>query len=221
MLVLHIFTWCYTINVVRCPNERRIYCEIRMAPVWTYQKQISPRHLKNDRLCESGRFGILIPMRYSANCDVCPIVQAPGSAQGRLDIITGEFWIANLRADDQSLLGTTYVTLKEHKESLADLTPEEDDEFIDIRNDLIQAQMRAFGAEVVNVSCLMNNTFQDEMPAPHVHYHFKPRYSQPVEFRGKTFTDPQFGYYLIEKNRKPVSNNFGRHIVRALQRQLS
>ncbi len=218
MLVLHISTWWYTMNIVRCPNESRFIAEPAQGTCLDLSKQIYKSSVKNDRLCESGRFLLYWTlMRYSADCEVCPIVQAPQSKQGRLDIIEGDFWIANLRADDQSLLGTTYVTLRDHKESLADLTRDEDDEFRDIRNKLIRAQTRAFGAEVVNVSCLMNNTFQDELPVPHVHYHFKPRYSHPITFEGRTFTDEQFGHYLTEKNRQPVSNNFGRHIVRALQ----
>ncbi|OGL23006.1 hypothetical protein A2791_05000 [Candidatus Saccharibacteria bacterium RIFCSPHIGHO2_01_FULL_46_30] len=37
------------------------------APVWTYQKQISPEHTKNDRLCESGRF-LYIFIRLMQQC---------------------------------------------------------------------------------------------------------------------------------------------------------
>lgn len=156
-------------------------------------------------------------MRYSTNCEVCPIVQAPGSEAERFDIIAGDYWIANLRQDDQSLLGTAYVTLRDHKESQTELTSEEDTEFVIIRNKLLRAQMQAFGAAIVNTSCLMNNAFQDVPAAPHVHHHFKPRYKEPVIFAEQTFYDDQFGHYLTQKNRRPVSDEVAEQITGALR----
>lgn len=128
-------------------------------------------------------------------------------------LIESERWVATLRQQDQEYLGTAFVTLRRHAESLDTLTLEEDTEFIEIRNRLIRSQMRAFGAEVVNVSCLMNDAFQQPNPAPHVHYHFKPRYRQPVTIDGEVFEDQQFGQYIRKKTPHPVSIDMGEKIV--------
>ena len=135
-------------------------------------------------------------------------------------LIEGEHWVATLRQQDQEYLGTAFVTLRRHAESLDALTSLEDAEFIQIRNSLIRAQMRAFGGEVVNVSCLMNEAFQQSDPSPHVHYHFKPRYRQPVAVDGEVFEDRQFGHYIRQKTPHPVSVSMGKTIIGLLKEQL-
>lgn len=160
-------------------------------------------------------------MRYSLDCDICPIAQDPDPLDDGLRIVDGNYWIANTRLNDQEYLGTAYITLRDHKESLASLSKAEDDEFITIRNALITAQHRAFGAEVINLSCLMNNTFQQELASPHVHYHAKPRYNKPVEFAGQWFVDRQFGHYIKDKHPNPVSEQVGRLITNRLRDELA
>lgn len=130
------------------------------------------------------------------NCNICPIVNQPSPQELSLRLIEGEHWVATLR-EDQQFLGTAFVTLREHKPSLEYLTPDEDREFVEIRNRLIVAQKTSFGAKVVNISCLMNEAFRHEPPAPHVHYHFKPRYHDSVVIKG--FEDTEFGSYIRRK----------------------
>ena len=155
-------------------------------------------------------------MTTSEHCNICPFLTHPNDDELSRRIIEGEHWIATLR-EDQEYLGTAYVTLREHKSALEELTPAEDAEFITIRNQLITAQKHAFGAAIVNMSCLMNNTFHDPTPNPHVHYHFKPRYAQPVTFSDQVFIDRQFGHYIKDKHPHPVSAELGKLIVAALQ----
>ena len=135
-------------------------------------------------------------------------------------IIEGATWVATLRQADQEYLGTAFVTARRHVSSLPELTNPEELEFITIRNRLISAQIQAFGAQVVNVSCLMNEAFRSAHPNPHVHYHFKPRYAAPVTIGEETFEDRQFGSYIRDKNPHPVSLKMGIHIVNSLKQHL-
>jgi diadenosine tetraphosphate (Ap4A) HIT family hydrolase len=53
----------------------------------------------------------------------------------------------------------------------------------------------AFGADLFNWACLMNNAFKTPHPQPHVHWHVWPRYRRPVQIGTHTFTDPNFGHH--------------------------
>ena len=153
---------------------------------------------------------------FPENCDICPIIHTPGEGEQSRRLIEGEHWVASLR-DDQQLLGTSFVTLREHKSSLEQLTEDEDLEFREIRNNLIIAQKKAFGAEVVNISCLMNNAYQAENPTPHIHWHFKPRYANTVTINGERFTDLEFGSYIRQKEPhipRPVTLRFVGDLIR-------
>jgi diadenosine tetraphosphate (Ap4A) HIT family hydrolase len=123
----------------------------------------------------------------------------PSDEELALRLIEADHWVATLRRDQQ-FLGTAFVTARRHVESLPELTAEESSEFITVQNQLIIAQQKAFGAKVVNVSCLMNHAFdKNGQGEPHVHYHFKPRYAAAVKFAGQEFTDKQFGEYISVK----------------------
>ena len=62
MLVLHIFTWCYMIEVVRCPNELESIARFEGTCLDLLKENIFNQTNKstkrNDRLCESGRFAL-------------------------------------------------------------------------------------------------------------------------------------------------------------------
>lgn len=134
-----------------------------------------------------------------SSCEICPYVEA---SPHEFTVAEGEHWVANLRENDQSLLGTTFVTLKRHEYELDRLTAEEDAEFIVIRNGLIRALRASFQPVTFNISCLKNDAFKhhpDTTPPEdaHVHWHFKPRYSsKPIVVNGEEFTDPMPGRYL-------------------------
>lgn len=130
------------------------------------------------------------------HCNICPIVNNPNKAEQSRRLIEGEHWVASLR-EDQQFLGTAFVTLRRHKESPEDLSIAEDRELIEIRNRLVVAQKTSFGAAVVNISCLMNETYRSKKPAPHLHWHFKPRYAPGLVIPG--FEDPEFGSYIRRK----------------------
>lgn len=151
------------------------------------------------------------------HCEICPIIKNPSEQDEAFRIHEGEAWRVTLR-DNQALLGTAFITLKRHKESLEELSPDEDQEFVVIRNRLIGAVGVAFAPDVTNLSCLMNLAFKpsgdpDFRPQPHVHYHFKPRYSSSRTIAGETYSDPEFGKYLREGRVQVVSLAMGKAIV--------
>ena len=154
------------------------------------------------------------------SCEICPIISDPSRDERALRILEGEYWRATLRRD-QSLLGTTFITAKRHVESLAELSTDEWQEFTSFNTQVELAIKRAFGAHVINTSCLMNHAFKDESPQPHVHWHLKPRYSSAVTFNSQTFTDPAFGNYLSgDHPRLIVSQDLATAITHAIIEKL-
>jgi diadenosine tetraphosphate (Ap4A) HIT family hydrolase len=168
-------------------------------------------------------FGVPLYYPYMASaeqfpyCEICPIIENPQQQDIDFRIHEGEAWRVTLR-DNQALLGTTFITLKGHKEGLEQLSYDDDEEFRTIRNRLIGAVGVAFAPDGVNLSCLMNYAFRsngnpDFTPQPHVHYHFKPRYSTPRTVAGETFTDPEFADYLKIGRGQRVMPEVGKVIV--------
>ena len=150
-------------------------------------------------------------------CEICPIVENPPPLDLDFRIYEGDAWRATLR-ENQALLGTTYVTLKQHKESLEELTATEREELWTIYDGLSKAVKGVFSADLVNFSCLMNLAYRPTgdpnfVPQPHVHWHFKPRYSGDRRVGGETFTDPEFGSYLKLSRTQNVSLPVGGLIV--------
>lgn len=153
---------------------------------------------------------------YPPNCEICPIINEPSDMDKDFRIHEGDAWRLTLR-QNQALLGTTFITLKEHKESLPELTQAEEEEFIAVRNRLYGAVGLAFAPNVINISNLMNLAFNPDDPDfeahPHVHWHVKPRYKDPVRLEGQTFADPEFGQYLRKGRVHNVSLEMGRLIA--------
>lgn len=144
-------------------------------------------------------------MSVYEGCEVCPFATAPAD---EFTIIDGDYWVANLRDNDQTLLGTTFITARNHVPEVDYLTVGEWNEFVIVQNSLIGAIRRSFKPVTFNVSCLKNDAFKKDPDTPppeaaHVHWHVKPRYrTTPIEFNGETFTDPLPGKYLssFERN---------------------
>jgi diadenosine tetraphosphate (Ap4A) HIT family hydrolase len=149
-----------------------------------------------------------------SSCEICQL-----TANGTGDLYTGTYWIASL-ARDQGYLGRSYVTLKTHKGSLRDLTQAEGLEYVTIVTLLERAGQGAFGAELFNWSCLMNNAYRNDSPEPHIHWHFRPRYKAPVAIGDKRFIDPNFGNHYDRDQRDfveapvldAVRDQFKKHI---------
>ena len=108
---------------------------------------------------------------------------------------------------DQGYLGRCFVTLKLHKDSLSEISNDEWLDFSIAVKKLEKALKQAFGADLFNWSCLMNNAYQEESATPHVHWHVRPRYSKSITFTGLEFTDPEFGHHYNRERRRKVEED--------------
>jgi diadenosine tetraphosphate (Ap4A) HIT family hydrolase len=134
-------------------------------------------------------------MENTVSCDICELI-----ADGTGNLYTGTKWVVSL-ARDQGYLGRTYVTLKAHKGALRELTADEWSEYGRIVSLLERAGRAAFGADLFNWSCLINLAYASDAPEPHIHWHVRPRYSQPVTIGETTFEDPAFGSHYDRDQR--------------------
>jgi diadenosine tetraphosphate (Ap4A) HIT family hydrolase len=107
-----------------------------------------------------------------------------------------EHWKVIL-AEDQTFLGRGVISLK--RRPCTSLSELRDEELVDLKQNVIipyeAAVKSAFGAELFNWSCFMNFAYRNTPPDPHVHWHVRPRYRNPVEFAGEHFVDEWFGDY--------------------------
>lgn len=118
------------------------------------------------------------------SCDVCSGPEIYGELPS---IVESDLWRVELNPNQQHL-GRTFVGLRDHKPSLSDLSNKEVLEFHRIVVALEMGTRAAFGPDLFNWMCLMNNAKRDSQET-HVHWHMVPRYSRPVEFGGHIFTD--------------------------------
>lgn len=143
-----------------------------------------------------------------------------------MQLIDNEHWNVNLGGHDQTLLGRSYIALKRHASELDELTDEEEQAFIVVRNRLIGAIRTAFQPITFNLSCLKNDAFKpdpDGTPsdAAHVHWHVMPRYgTQPRVFAGHEFTDPRPGRYFLPAEPKRPPEGVALQIANAIRTAL-
>lgn len=135
-------------------------------------------------------------------------------------ILNTQYWQVII-APDQGYLGRCYVTLKEHKGDLAELTREEWLDYAEIVKKLETAVRSAFGAIVFNWGCLMNNAFQVSPATPHIHWHLIPRYDKTIDFDGMGFIDPLFGHHYDREQSQKVSEETLRRIQAKIKENLS
>ncbi len=122
------------------------------------------------------------------------------SAQHSDLISETQFWRIVLNPN-QFYLGRSVVLLKRPCGELSQVTEPEWRELREIIVQMESAGKKAFGATMLNWSCLMNLAYQNSPPDPQVHWHFLPRYSNSVTFAGLTFTDESFGKRNIDGKR--------------------
>ena len=121
---------------------------------------------------------------------------------------------------DQGYLGRSYVTLKNHKSNLSELSKNEWEEYSDIVKLLENACAKAFNAVMFNWSCLLNNAYQEVPAQPHVHWHFRPRYELLQHIASTTFNDPDFGHHYNRNQRDFIDDPTRELIVNQLRAAL-
>ena len=134
-------------------------------------------------------------------------------------ILATDLW--NIRLyEDQAYLGRCVISLNRDCTSLSEVTDDEFVEFHQIVKKLETALKKSFNATMFNWTCLMNNAYKKEPPKPWVHWHFRPRYNQQVEFENEIFEDPEFAQHYSRERKRIVSAKFLEKIASRIKENL-
>ena len=147
-------------------------------------------------------------------CEICPLLVGQTAADDNV-ILQTERWVAVLDKN-QCYLGKSFITLRQHKETLSDLDEADWMELHHVIRQLEQAVKEAFGADVCNWECLMNNAVKAGQPT-HVHWH---RHLAGATFAGEEFPDPKWPRHL-ESAVHMVSDEIFYEIMQALRSRLT
>lgn len=128
-------------------------------------------------------------------------------------IFKTKYWTVFL-APQQSNIGTCVVALNRPEKELSGLTCDEWLDFGRLVFKLEYSVKKCFNVTVANWGSLMNDSYLNVPPNPHVHWHYIPRYNHVVKFKGLIFKDPYFGTMkprtfrsLPDNIRKSIINN--------------
>lgn len=73
----------------------------------------------------------------------------------------------------------------------------------------------------LNMGCFMNHGYRDDPPHPHVHWQIFPRYKEPVELGGMTFTDDRYGSFYDDDAQNLVADSIVQEIVSRLRQAMN
>ena len=149
------------------------------------------------------------------SCEICPFLF--GRATDDTVILQTERWRVVLDKN-QSYLGKSFITLRQHKEALSDLDETDWHELHEVIRQMEHAVKTAFGADVCNWECLMNNAIKAGQPT-HVHWHLYPRYVNGTSFGGEDFPDLKWPRHL-ENTKHIVDDELFAHIVNVMKKHL-
>jgi len=147
----------------------------------------------------------------------CPICSWSPNNPDYLFLYETGHWRAVL-APNQSLVGTCVIHLKRHAGDLADLTPEEMLELLELIRKHEWVLEKALEATMFNWSCYMNHAYRNEPPDPHVHWWAVPRYIHVVKIEDWTFNDPDFGNPYRHERWQEVPAAVRKAIARKIQK---
>lgn len=150
------------------------------------------------------------------DCEICPYLVGQLIDDENV-LMQTDRWVSVLDPN-QSYLGKSYVTLREHKETISDLDAVDWAELHIVMASLEGAIKRAFGASVANWECLMNNAVMANQPT-HVHWHLYPRYLGGTSFRGVEFPDEKWPRHL-EGVKRPVNQELFAEIAGKIREDL-
>jgi diadenosine tetraphosphate (Ap4A) HIT family hydrolase len=145
------------------------------------------------------------------DCQICEILEDPQVGQ---TVFSTRWWRVALNPD-QAYLGHAFVTLTEHQAALSQLSAEQWQELQTVIQKYEAACRRAFGATLFNWVCLMNDAYQQPVPAPHVHWKVRPRYARPPQVGAYRYSDPNFGHHY-DKSANRVVDDFAMEEIRGM-----
>ena len=102
-------------------------------------------------------------------------------------------------ADVQDYVGRCILVLNRHCCSLSEL---DISEWIDLKiivDKLECVYKEVLGAELSNLSCLLNNFYKETIPNPHLHIHMRPRYKNAIVINKHLYEDTEFGHHYALK----------------------
>ena len=151
---------------------------------------------------------------------ICPICAWSPDNQEYLFIYESRYWRIVL-APNQVLVGRCIVELKRHCSDLAEIT---NDEVLDWQQIIVKienALISAFSATMFNWSCLMNLSYQEDIPNPHIHWWVVPRYNHSVTINKYLFDDKRFGYPYDHSMRLELPIDIRIQIVEQIRNSLN
>src|SRR5258708_3259769 len=148
------------------------------------------------------------------DCNICPLLQNP-----KHQIFMTKYWAVNL-GNDQIYLGRAYVTIREQKGSLGELSAEEWADLGVVVRSLEQAYKAAFSAVPINWTCMMNHAYKKNPADPHLYWHVFPRYRTPVTLARITFNDAFYGEHFSLDATREVTDKVVDEIAAKLKTHL-
>ena len=149
-------------------------------------------------------------------CEICPLLVGQTAADDNV-ILQTQRWVAVLDKN-QCYLGKSFITLRQHKETLSELDEADWTELHRVIRQIEQSVKEAFGTDMCNWECLMNNAIRAGRPT-HVHWHLYPRYLGGATLAGEEFPDPKWPRHLESGEHRVSEELFGK-IVLAVQENL-
>lgn len=170
---------------------------------------------------------LLTGCAYQATSQYAPLVlRVQEGMETDRTIFETQYWRVVLH-ENQSYLGRAVVRLNRPCGDIACVTKDELDEWHTVARMMQDAARVAFGMDVPNWdetswdwALLMNHAYRNNPPTPLVHWHFIPRYRNPVKFAGEIFTDGQFGNNWRDRPERKVSDELEQQIIRAYREEL-
>lgn len=105
-----------------------------------------------------------------------------------------QYWSVYL-ADEQDYVGRCIVVSWRHCASLSELDETEWDNLRIVIQMVENSLKSVLGADLCNWSCLMNDSFKEQVPKPHLHLHCRPRFKNLVTINGNEYIDEEFGHH--------------------------
>ena len=108
------------------------------------------------------------------------------------------YWSVYL-ADVQDYVGRCILVLNRHCGRLSEL---DISEWIDLKTMIDQVECvykEVLGAELSNLSCLLNNFYKEALPNPHLHIHMRPRYKNAIVINNHLYEDTEFAHHYALK----------------------
>gem|GEM_PF-295399 len=131
--------------------------------------------------------------REQSNMESCEFCKTTEKDRQLLLFDTG-LWRVFL-AENQSYFGRCIVILNRHCDSLSELALSEWDNLRIVVIKVEKLFKQTLEATMFNWTCLMNAAYQSDPPTPHLHLHCRPRFANPVDFKGFIYEDIDFAHH--------------------------